>query len=304
MHVSLPEEESVRAATVTVGVPVYNGAQWLEKSLACIRDQTFRDIEVLIYDNCSDDATPEIAKAFCAEDARFRYFRQPENKGALRNFLEVMQAARSPFFMWRAADDVSDLNYIETLLALLLRHPEKDLAAPRIVNAFPDGRVSVDRSVPRSIERGGAVGRLAQIFLCHPGWFYGLYRRPAINEVWPRVIAEFPYLIAADVAALFAFSFDRKIVGSNETTLYGLLRNPRPRANVAQRVKRGDEKIERARALVAFANRHVDRTIETSAGRAFYHLVVAYYGVKHGYSFSKRLRLRLLRTFESVRAAG
>ena len=49
-------------AQVTVGVPVYNGADFLEKSLACLRDQTYRDIEVLIFDNCSEDATGEIAQ--------------------------------------------------------------------------------------------------------------------------------------------------------------------------------------------------------------------------------------------------
>jgi glycosyltransferase involved in cell wall biosynthesis len=284
---------SEQTPLVTVGVPVYNGGQWLETSLACLRDQTYRDVEVLVYDNCSEDTTSEIAQRFCAEDARFRYFRQPENKGALRNFLEVMQAARSPYFMWRAADDISDLNYIETLLALLQNHPERDLAAPRIVNAFADGRVSVDHRVSSSIERGGAMGRLAQTFLCHPGWYYGLYRRQAIVEVWPRVMNEFPYLQAADVAALFAFSFERKIIGTNETTLYGLLRYPRPRKNITQRLDQDEKKIERARALIGFANRHVDRSIDNQAERLFYRLVVAYFGTKHGYSLSKRLRRRL-----------
>ena len=124
------------------------------RSLACLRNQTFRDIEVLIYDNCSEDATGEIAQRFCAEDPRFRYFRQPENKGPKRNFLEVLQAARSPFFMWRAADDTSDLNYIQVLLDLLLAHPDRDLAAPRVVYVFPDGRVVGSWDVPAPIRKG------------------------------------------------------------------------------------------------------------------------------------------------------
>jgi glycosyltransferase involved in cell wall biosynthesis len=294
------EKSRTGAPLVTVGVPVYNGAQWFEKSLTCLRDQTFRDFEVLIYDNCSDDGTPEIAQRFCAEDPRFRYFRQPENKGEQRNFIEVMEAARSPYFMWRAADDISDLNYIEKLAALLQAHPEKDLAASRIVNAYPDGRVSVDHRVSPAIERGGVAGRLAQIFLAHPGWYYGLYRREAIAKVWPRVLKEFPYLKVADVATLFVFSFDRKVIGTNETAMYGLLRSPRPR-DAARRAETDGGKIERARALIDFANRHVDRSIEDPARRFFYRLVVAYFGAKHGYSLSKRLRQRFWR---SSRPAG
>ncbi len=142
-------------AQVTVGVPVYNGAEFLEKSLACIRDQTFRDIEVLIFDNCSDDATPEIAQRFCAEDPRFRYHRQPENKGPVANFLRRAGSRQIPFFMWRAADDTSEPDYIETLLALLAAEPDRDIAVARIVSLLPDGRVTDDlRYPPRSRGRG------------------------------------------------------------------------------------------------------------------------------------------------------
>ena len=85
-------------AQVTVGVPVYNGADFLDKSLACLRDQTYRDIEVLIFDNCSEDATGEIAQSFCAADPRFRYFRQPENKGCTPNFLASSKRPILPIF--------------------------------------------------------------------------------------------------------------------------------------------------------------------------------------------------------------
>ena len=150
-------------AQVTVGVPVYNGADYLDKCLACLRDQTYRDIEVLIFDNCSEDATGEIAQSFCAADPRFRYFRQPENKGCTPNFLDVLEAANTPYFLWRAADDTSDLNYIETLLALLQRHPERDMAVPNIVGSLPrrTGKVEAssfapDREGGRNRPRGGA----------------------------------------------------------------------------------------------------------------------------------------------------
>ena len=129
-------------AEVTVGVPVYNGGDLLEASLVCLRDQTFRDIEVLIFDNCSQDSTAEIAQRFCAANPRFRYFRQPTNVGAPANFLAALEAASSPYFLWRAADDASDANYIETLLALLIANPDRDIAVARIVSRLPDGHVA------------------------------------------------------------------------------------------------------------------------------------------------------------------
>src|SRR5271156_5075577 len=103
---------------ITIGVPVYNGADLLDESLACLAKQTFRDIIVLIYDNASTDATPEIAKAWAARDARFQHVRQSRNVGAVANFRDSLLAAESPWFLWRAYDDPSDENYLENLFNL------------------------------------------------------------------------------------------------------------------------------------------------------------------------------------------
>ena len=69
---------------VSVGVPVYNGARFLQDCLECLRSQTFSDIEVLIFDNASTDGTEAIARDFVARDPRFSYFRQSANKGPVR----------------------------------------------------------------------------------------------------------------------------------------------------------------------------------------------------------------------------
>ncbi len=207
-------------AQVTVGVPVYNGANYLEKCLTCLRDQTYRDIEVLIYDNCSEDATGEIAQRFCAADPRFRYFRQPENRGVLANFLGALEAARSPFFMWRAADDTSDLNYIETLLALLLAHPERDLAAARVVSAQPDGTNVKLRPISLKIARSGIAGELAQFLHSNGCWIYGLFRPQVMITIFREVMAHYPYVWGWDAAALIPLGLDKKVIGTNATTFY------------------------------------------------------------------------------------
>jgi glycosyltransferase involved in cell wall biosynthesis len=282
-------------AQVCVGVPVYNGADYLEKSLSCLRDQTYREFEVLIYDNCSTDATGEISERFCAEDPRFRYFRQPENRGVMRNFLDVLEAARTPYFMWRAADDTSDLNYIETLFNLLAAHPERDVAASRVLGVNPDGSTGKECLISPAIEKGGAFGRLAQVFLSHPGWVYGLFRREALLRVWAEVVAEYPRGKGSDYVMLFPFAFDRKGIGTNDTTLFLYQRWPGPRQDQASRAAADIAKLEMGRLLLNSAQRHVDRVIKNPAERWFYRLAVSYYVQKHGLSVTKRLRRRLTR---------
>ncbi|MGE3284351.1 MAG: glycosyltransferase family 2 protein [Alphaproteobacteria bacterium] len=71
---------------VTVIVPAYNAARTLEATLSSVRNQTHGALEILVVDDGSTDATPEIARRAAHADPRVRLIRQP-NRGvaAARN---------------------------------------------------------------------------------------------------------------------------------------------------------------------------------------------------------------------------
>ena len=117
---------------VTVGVPVYNGARFLERSLVALRDQDLQDIEVIISDNGSTDGTREIAERFAAEDPRFTYLRSETNRGVPWNWNRVLAQARAPFFMWNAADDVVRPGHLARCREALLAHPKASIAFSRV----------------------------------------------------------------------------------------------------------------------------------------------------------------------------
>ncbi len=60
---------------LSVALPVYNGADFLEAAVASVLAQSARDFELVISDNASTDATPEIAHRFAAGDSRVRHSR-------------------------------------------------------------------------------------------------------------------------------------------------------------------------------------------------------------------------------------
>ncbi len=90
---------------VSIGIPVYNGADYLGSALDAIIAQTFRDWEVVICDNASTDDTPAIGEAYAAKDSRIRYVRNPENIGASPNFNKVYHETTGEYFAWHAHDD-------------------------------------------------------------------------------------------------------------------------------------------------------------------------------------------------------
>ena len=97
---------------VSIGLPVYNGENFLEFALDSILGQTFQDFELIISDNASTDATESICRRYAAKDSRIRYYRNPNNQGAAQNYNRVFALARGEYFKWAAHDDVCKPNYL------------------------------------------------------------------------------------------------------------------------------------------------------------------------------------------------
>lgn len=92
---------------VSVIVPAHNAASHLADALESLRTQTLSDIEVLVIDDGSTDATGSIAQSYAARDSRFRVFRHDPasgRPGCARNI--GLDAARGTHIALLDADDV------------------------------------------------------------------------------------------------------------------------------------------------------------------------------------------------------
>ena len=67
---------------LSIGLPVYNGADYLEQSVDALLGQTFGDFELILLSNASTDGTDDICRRYEREDERVRFLRQPVNVGA------------------------------------------------------------------------------------------------------------------------------------------------------------------------------------------------------------------------------
>src|ERR1035438_9843576 len=91
---------------VSIGLPVYNGENYLDPALNSILRQDYSDLELIISDNASTDATGNICREYAAKDPRIRYYRNETNIGASANFNCLVKLARGEYFKWAAHDDV------------------------------------------------------------------------------------------------------------------------------------------------------------------------------------------------------
>src|SRR5688572_21008551 len=101
---------------VTIGLPVYNAERWIQAAVDCLLQQTYQNLELVVCDNASTDATAAMCAEYAAKDQRLRYFRNTRNvgtRGPKGNFSRVLSHATGKYFMWASADDWRSSTVVE-----------------------------------------------------------------------------------------------------------------------------------------------------------------------------------------------
>lgn len=110
---------TVATPRVSILIPVYNRADCIEATLASALGQTVTDLEVVVVDNCSSDASWELIQAVASRDARVRAFRNDSNIGPVRNWRRCVQEARGEFGKILWSDDLLHPEFLAQALAAM-----------------------------------------------------------------------------------------------------------------------------------------------------------------------------------------
>jgi glycosyltransferase involved in cell wall biosynthesis len=149
---------------VSVVVPTFNNADFVEATVESILAQTFTDFELLISDHTSTDGTWERLARF-ASDSRVRLWRTPAGGGAPANWAAVTDAARGEFVKLVCGDDLLYPTCLQEQVHAMDAHPTVTLACCRRdlidahgrvimggrgmtrIRGFHDGRAAIRRTV-------------------------------------------------------------------------------------------------------------------------------------------------------------
>lgn len=158
---------------VSIVLPVYNGARYLNEAIeSCVR-QTYPHWELVVVDDASTDDTPAIVAEWSRRDARIRVIRNATNQRLPRSLNRGMSEARGDFLTWTSDDNMYRPHALHVMVDYLQRHPEVGLVYSAYTIVDDQGRVA--RVVPAS-----APGTLA-FYNCVNASF--LYRRSVHERV-------------------------------------------------------------------------------------------------------------------------
>lgn len=139
----------IQSTPISVVMPVYNAAPYLDRSIKSILDQTFENFEFIIGDDGSTDESRELLADWARKDSRIKLYRSDRNQGPVGSSNWVVSKASSPLIARMDADDEACSDRLQRQFEVLQRHPEIGLVGSLAESIDGDGKVLLpgDRSL-------------------------------------------------------------------------------------------------------------------------------------------------------------
>ena len=172
------------APRVSVVMAVYNGAGYVREAIDSVLGQTLEDLEFVIVDDCSTDATRDIVRSY--DDPRVVFVENTSNCGQTRSLNRGLRLAAAELIARQDADDISEPARLARQVTFLEAHREIAIWCLLFFTPFVHSSVMFRRSV------------LAEV---------GLYNEALIyaqdHELWSRIAAVKPVANLAEPLVRF-----------------------------------------------------------------------------------------------------
>jgi glycosyltransferase involved in cell wall biosynthesis len=170
--------------SICIGVPTYNRPDLLERALASIAAQSQQPNEVIIGDNSRNEMSEKVYERWKSHIPHLQYIRHAENIGPAGNFLALVEASSSSYFMWLADDDALNPNHLRIVKDFLAINPSVQFLGWGFqVRNYVTGSTEHPSYLPSiTLNKGGfenACSYLDQPISCY---FYGLYDRSILRK--------------------------------------------------------------------------------------------------------------------------
>ncbi len=136
-----------RAPVVSVVMSVFNGGKYLREAVESVLSQTFGDLELIVIDDGSTDASRAVLDSLALGDARLKIYSQ-SNRGLVGSLNRGCGAARGKYIARMDADDVSLPGRLELQVGFLERNPEIALLGGAVEFIDGDGRALMTQTNP------------------------------------------------------------------------------------------------------------------------------------------------------------
>lgn len=204
---------------VSVIMPTYNAAAFIAESIESVLAQTYDPIELVVVDDASDDATPEIVQRYTRRyPDRVRFRRAAERAGPCRRRNDAIDLAEGSLIAWLDHDDLWEPDKTRREVEVLQAHPEVGL----VYSGYEAFDSETREPVPWRDRDSEAEGdALIPLFVrgCFVGSLTALFRREVLTRRQLR-LREVDFSFGDDYFLWLVLSLDWQVVRIDEVLAY------------------------------------------------------------------------------------
>ncbi|MBU7317609.1 glycosyltransferase [Paenibacillus sp. SM 69] len=138
---------------VSVLIPTYNRPQYFEQALASVLQQTYKNIEIIVSDDSTNDDTLKLLEPYLKEHSHIHYYKNEKNLGQFENDLKCMELASGEYINFLMDDDLFHPEKIEKMMYYFIhdRNQEISLVTSHRQLIDADGNETPDWSVTKRL---------------------------------------------------------------------------------------------------------------------------------------------------------
>ena len=137
-----------KVGKICIGMTVYNGEKFIAHALSSILNQTYKNFNLIILDDCSTDSSYQVISALCKGDNRVIYFRNEAREGMIKAWQKVHEISCNLFspeyFCWVSDHDILALNWLNVHLESLINNPKCSLSYSEPIIVDKDYKITQD----------------------------------------------------------------------------------------------------------------------------------------------------------------
>lgn len=192
---------------VSVIIPCYNAEKYGESAVRSIMSQTYKNLEIIVTDDCSTDGTFAILEKLASEDSRIRLYKNEKNLKIVKTLNNMILLAKGKYIARMDADDISLPERIEKQVKFLEENPDIAFCGTNAVIIDENGRKIGKSCHPLTCKE-------IRFFL----QFYSTFFHPAImirSGVYKENLYDEDFLYAEDYELWARMIFSENLQGAN-----------------------------------------------------------------------------------------
>ena len=146
---------------------MYNSSKYLEETVMCAVNQTYKNLEIIIQDDCSKDNSLEIAKKIAKTENRIKIFANKENLGMCRNWNSLFEKANGDYILKLDADDLIDKDFV-TILVNRALISDADITSSAFQMLFTETKTTRNIQIHNKLKEGVIENLLSTIIFNNP----------------------------------------------------------------------------------------------------------------------------------------